>query len=93
MPKQLGREPIYVAPKITGHIRENGTICVFDELNKIELDPFNVNDKILIYERQVKGWFFNHAENLIKYKNHIYAFEVHPKQFEGFLPVDNRSRF
>lgn len=76
MPKKLGTEPIYIAPKIIGFIKENGNPYVFDELNQQELDPLNVNHKILIYERQVKGWFINQAENLIKYKNQDKGFIV-----------------
>lgn len=76
MPKKLGTEPIYIAPKIIGFIKENGNPYVFDELNQLELDPLNVNHKILIYERQVKGWFINQAENLIKYKSQDKGFIV-----------------
>ena len=76
MPKKLGTEPIYIAPKIIGFIKENGNPYVFDELNQQELDPLNVNHKILIYERQVKGWFINQAENLIKYKSQDKGFIV-----------------
>ena len=76
MPKKLGTEPIYIAPKIIEFIKENGNTYVFDELNQQELDPLNVNHKILIYERQVKGWFINQAENLLKYKSQDKGFIV-----------------
>lgn len=68
MPKQLRREPIYIAPDILGNIQDDGSYFVFDEKNMEELDPLNVFDKIKIYERQVKGWFLEPTLRMVKYK-------------------------
>jgi len=68
MPKRIRREPIYIAPKILGSILEGGNYYVIDELNREELNPENVFDKIKIYERQVKGWFLEPALKMANYK-------------------------
>ncbi len=65
MPKQLRNYPIYIAPEIRGFIDNNGRPVVFDERTNRNLDPNNIDDKILIYERQVKDWFLNRASKLI----------------------------
>lgn len=58
--KKLGERPIYVAPKMMG-FKKNGIAKVAymenGELKKINSD--DLDSKILIYERQVKGWFLN----------------------------------
>ncbi len=66
MPKQLRDFWIYIAPKIKGRINDKGIPEVFDERNGRNLDPLDINDKITIYERQVDGWFLNHASNLVR---------------------------
>jgi hypothetical protein len=47
-------------------VYRNGDPSVYDELNKTHLNPQNINDKILIYERQVKEWFIKPAELLLE---------------------------
>ncbi|MCD4783810.1 MAG: hypothetical protein K8T10_08305 [Candidatus Eremiobacteraeota bacterium] len=70
MPKKiLRREPIYIAPDIKGWIDDRNRPCVRDEKNGRDLDPYDIDDKISIYERQVKGWFLNPATRFIKGKN------------------------
>ena len=64
---------LYVAPHIRGKLEDNGTPLVVDELKNKNLDANNIDDKITIYERQVKGWFLNHATLL---KN---------EEFTGFI--------
>ncbi len=77
MAKRLRREPIYIAPQIKGWIDEIGRPTVIDERNaNAHLDPFNVNDKITIYKRQVEDWFLNPATKLVKYKNSNNGFIV-----------------
>lgn len=76
MPKRLGPEPIYIAPEITGYIDNHGNPYVFDEKTNTNLNPHDSFDKITIYERQVKGWFFNEADKLISYKNQNKGFIV-----------------
>ncbi len=44
----------------------NGDPSVYDELKKTHLNPQNIDDKILIYERQVKEWFIKPAELLLE---------------------------
>ena len=69
MPKQLRNYPIYLAPQIVGRIKSNGENEVFDEKTGEILDPTNIDDKIKIYERQVKGWFLNRASRLLRGKD------------------------
>jgi len=65
MPKQLRDYPIYIAPQIRGYKDRNGQPIVFDERTNRNLDPNNIDDKIVIYERQVKDWFLNRASKLV----------------------------
>lgn len=76
MPKRLGIEPIYIAPGISGYIDNHGHPHVYDEITNTNLNPQNDFDKITIYERQVKGWFFNEADKLIRYRNQNKGFIV-----------------
>ncbi|MCK5580754.1 MAG: hypothetical protein KAJ18_05720 [Candidatus Omnitrophica bacterium] len=59
---------LYVAPQIKGKFDNHGTPIVYDEKTKKHLDPSNIDDKVFIYERQVNGWFLNHAARLKKSK-------------------------
>lgn len=55
---------LYIAKDILGK-SENGNKIAIDEQNNCNrLNPTNLNDKILIYERQVKGWFLDCAKKL-----------------------------
>ncbi len=54
---------MYIAPQIRGTIL-SGSPKVYDELTSRDLDPNSVDDKIIIYERQVKGWFLDVADRL-----------------------------
>ena len=69
MPKQLRNYPIYLAPQIVGRINNNGENEVFDEKTGEILDPTDIDDKIKIYERQVKGWFLNRASRFLRGKD------------------------
>lgn len=66
MAKQLRNYPIYIAPRISGYYDNLGQPIVFDEETNINLNPNDVDDKIIIYERQVKGWFLNRASKLLQ---------------------------
>ncbi len=64
---------MYIAPDILGTYR-NGRYLAIDERNgNSELDPNNIDDKIIIYERQVKEWFLNRASRIVhgKYNGFI----------------------
>ncbi|HOI18672.1 MAG TPA: hypothetical protein PLX15_02300 [Candidatus Woesearchaeota archaeon] len=65
MPKQLRDYPIYIAPQIRGYKDRTGQPIVFDERTNRNLNPNDIDDKILIYERQVKDWFLNRASRLV----------------------------
>lgn len=76
MSKKLRRDPIYIAPEIIGWLDEEDNPVVFDEKNNQQLNPRNIDDKIIIYERQVKSWFLSPASNFIKYRNKNKGFIV-----------------
>ena len=65
MPKKLREYSIYIAPQIRGYL-DDGRPIVFDEKTRLNLNPNNINDKITIYERQVKEWFLNRASKLLQ---------------------------
>lgn len=70
MPKRIRRNyTIYIAPDIAGFYDNVGNAKAFDERTNKELNPNNIDDKIFIYERQVKNWFLNKATRLVKGKN------------------------
>jgi len=66
MPKQLREYPIYLAPQIKGHIKPDGGYEVYDEKTNTYVNPQDIDDKIKIYERQVKGWFLDRASDFLK---------------------------
>lgn len=66
MPKQLRNYPIYIAPHIRGILDNTGEPVVYDEKTNQNLNIRSINDKILVYERQVKGWFLDRATGLLK---------------------------
>ena len=57
--------PIYVAPQMLGEYVE-GSPIVLDERNGNTINPYQLNGKIIIYQRQVEGWFLEPAEYLLK---------------------------
>lgn len=65
MPKKLRQDSkIYIAPQILGWLDSNYDPVVQDERTDRRLDPRNIDDKILIYERQVNDWFLEPATSL-----------------------------
>lgn len=66
MPKRIREyEDIYIAPDILGKYI-NGAYLARDERKNIDLDPKEIDDKIVIYERQVNDWFLNRATKLTR---------------------------
>lgn len=64
MPKRLREYPLYIAPGISGVLKQDGSTEVCDEIDGEEINPNCIEDKIKIYERQVKGWFLGVAKSL-----------------------------
>lgn len=69
MSKKLRRHAINIAPEISGWVDENNNPHVFDSRENNVLDPRNVDHKIVIYERQVTGWFLKRAKILTRTNN------------------------
>lgn len=69
MPKRLRDEPIYLAPDIMGYRDDNYNPVISDLRTDTNLNPYNVDDKIIIYKRQVEEWFLNRAVSLCHRKN------------------------
>lgn len=60
-------EAIYLAPKMLGKMKDDGTLIVIDQKNKNEeLELNNIETKILVYEKEVKGWFLDRAKNFLR---------------------------
>lgn len=57
-------QEIFVALNMTGKLI-GGEAVVIDEANNRKLDPNDIDDKILIYEQEVNGWFLTPAKELI----------------------------
>lgn len=68
MPKKIRKYPIYLAPNIVG-VDESGIIKIYDEKEAINLKPNKTDDKIRIYERQVKNWFLEIGSKLLNEDN------------------------
>jgi hypothetical protein len=66
---------IYVASDMLG-MYIHGDPKVIDQTTGITLDPYNLEDRISIYERQVFGWFIDPAVKLIELINVGAAFIV-----------------
>ena len=69
MPKRLRDEPIYLAPDILGLRDDQYNPIITDLRTNTRLDPYSIDDKILIYKRQVEEWFLNRAISLCRRKN------------------------
>lgn len=83
MPKRIrNNENVYIASDILG-IYEDGQYVAQDEKNNVTLNPNNINDKIKIYERQVKEWFINRAVSLTSEKNDFIILMICMSYFEG----------
>jgi hypothetical protein len=65
MGKMIGTIPRYIAPGIVGvKNEEDGTCHAYDTWKHKNLNPEDVDDKIYIYERQVKKWFLERATRI-----------------------------
>lgn len=69
MGKRLREYFLKVAPEMSGRI-ENGRAYVLDERTGEQLNPMDIDDKIKIYERQMKEWFLNKATNIMRRKDY-----------------------
>jgi hypothetical protein len=66
MPKKImPGHPIFVAHKMLGQYSNGKTVVLDMENSNRILDPSNLDDKIIIYERQVKGWFLEPARLML----------------------------
>lgn len=66
MPKQIRQdEDIYIAPDILGIYRDGQYLAIDERNNNAQLDPYNIDNKILFYERQVKDWFLNRGSRIV----------------------------
>ena len=62
MSKKLRRgSKLYIAPDILGWLDDNDMPVVEDERSGRRLDQRDIDDKIIIYERQVSDWFLTPA--------------------------------
>lgn len=57
-------EKLYIAKDILGKSENGNKIALDEQNNSNRLNPTNLDNKILIYERQVKGWFLDCAKKL-----------------------------
>ncbi|GBO54738.1 hypothetical protein APA_2789 [Pseudanabaena sp. lw0831] len=86
MSKQIQRnEDIYLAIEMLGKYQDENPV-VFDERSGETLDPKNLDNKIKIYEREVKEWFLDIASRLAEYdefKNGFVILMICMSYFEG----------
>ena len=66
MAKRLRDEPIYLAPNIVACRGEKYDPIIIDENSGKQLCASDIDDKILIYKRQVEEWFLNRAKEILK---------------------------
>jgi hypothetical protein len=66
--------PIYVAHQMLGEYVDRQVVT--DERNVKKLDPTELQDKICIYERQVREWFLSPAKMLFKMMGEQASFAV-----------------
>jgi hypothetical protein len=69
MGKKIGDEWVNIAPDIRARKRGNRTI-VEDLKTNTQLNINNIDDKIKMYERQVKEWFFKRVSYSMRGKNY-----------------------
>lgn len=63
-------EEIHIAPGITGKRDDSGKLVITVDSSGERLYPeHNIEDKIRIFERQVKGWFLERASNFLGEEN------------------------
>lgn len=73
MPKRLRNEPIYLAPDILAWRDSDHRPRIIDERTERRLDHNSIDDKIFIYERQVREWFIDRANGLIQDKKYNFV--------------------
>lgn len=80
-------QEVILAPDIFGRL-DNGNPVVFDTRDRParSLDISSIDDKIIIYERQVKEWLLNPAQSISLDKNkHFLVLMVICSYVEGFI--------
>ncbi len=65
MPKRIRDYPIYLAPSISGVLKQGMGAEVIDERTGRNLNYLDLQDKIFIYERQVSEWFLNNGALIV----------------------------
>ena len=70
MAKRIRQEHTYLAPQILSWIDDHNNPIIYDERYDVPLIPTNIDDKIIIYERQVKEWFLNRALRIVNTDNY-----------------------
>ena len=77
MSKQIVRDQeIYLAPGILGKFENGIPVAIDEQNNNARLDPKDIDDKITIYEREVKEWFLNRASDLLNFNTFDNSFIV-----------------
>lgn len=69
MAKRLRDKDIYLAPDILACRNERYDPIIVDKQSGKRLCANDIDDKILIYKRQVEEWFLNRAKNFLKNTN------------------------
>ena len=86
MSKQIQRnEEIYIAPGIIGKY-ENESPVAIDKKSGQKFNPTKIDDQIIIYEKEVKGWFLNPASKLLSrnsFDNGFIVLMICMSYFEG----------
>lgn len=94
MSKQISRNrEIYLAPDILGKYRGDTPIVIDKRNNGQELDPTKLDDKIIIFQREVEGWFLEPAtnlpSNLLRFENSFIVLMVCMAYLEGIQQYIN----
>jgi len=77
MAKQVQpEEEIFVAPGITENMDSNGKLVITDDSTGKSLNPNKIDDKIIILEKQVNGWFLERATEILELENEDNGFVV-----------------
>jgi len=67
------QDDIYIAPGMKCKKINDNQYIVRDEKNNTDLNPHDIEHKILIYEREQTGWFLETAKELLELESFIYA--------------------
>ncbi len=77
MPKKImPGHPIFVAHEMLGQHSDGKAVVLDMENSDRILDPSNLDDKIIIYQRQVKGWFLEPAKLMLRVMDDQASFAI-----------------